>query len=230
MRHFISSCPVTPGARGMADAPAPAALVALAGCTHRGTPGRRRTRLSAVNLAAVAAATDENLRTATRAQKESARRLHRLSGSTGEIQAGAHSCENPCAFVPGTVWGTTSVGTWRFGPVSCLFLFGARLLPHCAVARYYPHISCACPHAKRLCAPSQHPSQKPGKHAEHEFPTAPLASGLRGAGGGAMENSAPTPSNAPRCLLRHLCAAFESHPQAKGDGGAWGEFRQQWSG
>jgi hypothetical protein len=61
--------------------------------------------------------------------------------------------------------------------VSCLFLFGQRLLPHYAVAR---HISLAA------CLLDPTPP-------EHEFPTAPLASGLRGAGGGAVENSAPVP-------------------------------------
>ena len=63
---------------------------------------------------------------------------------------------------------------------------------------------------------SAHHASKASKppSPEHEFPTTPLASGLRGAGGGAVENSATVVSNVPRCLLRHLNAGLENHSHA----------------
>ena len=69
---------------------------------------------------------------------------------------------------------------------------------------------------------SAHHASKASKppSPEHEFPTTPLASGLRGAGGGAVENSATVASNDPRCRLRHLNAGLENHSHPR-DGRPW---------
>ena len=97
--------------------------------------------------------------------------------------------------------------------MSRLFLFGARLLPNYGLARHLPLQPCLLERAARTRGASAHHASKASRppSPEHEFPTTPLASGLRGAGGSAVENSATVASNVPRRLLRHLNAVLENH-------------------
>jgi hypothetical protein len=83
MRHFIASCTVTASALGMSEAPAATVLIALASFADAGAPGGPCTVGSAIDLTAIAAATNEHLRPAAGTQKEAARGLHPTGISFG---------------------------------------------------------------------------------------------------------------------------------------------------
>jgi hypothetical protein len=65
MRHFIVSRPVTTGALRVRKASTARTLVALGGFPQARATGRLRTATGAVDLAAIAAATNEHLRPTT---------------------------------------------------------------------------------------------------------------------------------------------------------------------
>jgi hypothetical protein len=61
MRHFFIARPVTALSSGMAASTRMTTLIAPSGTLHRAAAGLSRTISSAIDLAAVAAATDHNL-------------------------------------------------------------------------------------------------------------------------------------------------------------------------
>ena len=73
MRHNLLSGAITPSPRGMDEATAVARLVAAAGGALCAAPSFCRTTSRTVDLAAVAAATDQHLSLAACAQKEARR-------------------------------------------------------------------------------------------------------------------------------------------------------------
>jgi len=81
MRHFIRrvalSGPVTALTRRMGDTPTMAGLVTLTGLAGFAAPGCPRTTTSAVNLAAITAATDNLQCSATGTHELTTRRVHR---------------------------------------------------------------------------------------------------------------------------------------------------------
>jgi len=106
MRHFIVARPVAARALGVSQAPMAAALVTLGSFAQAGAAGRLRTAAGAIDLAAIAAATDEHLRPAAGTQEEAARGMHRRSPWNAEdrdryrqgAQAVEYSgCTRPCA-------------------------------------------------------------------------------------------------------------------------------------
>ena len=72
MRHYFLSRPVAALPRGVLPAAARGLLVALAGRDDGLPPGSRGTAVVAVDLASVAAAADDHLIAATRAQEQAA--------------------------------------------------------------------------------------------------------------------------------------------------------------
>jgi hypothetical protein len=70
MRHFFVARPVATLSRGMAAASRPAVLVALSGTLDCAAPGLPRAISGAIDLAAVAAATDHDLHPTAGAQKQ----------------------------------------------------------------------------------------------------------------------------------------------------------------
>ena len=87
MRHVIFLPPplaVAAGAFGMGKAPAAAPLVAPPGFALRFPAGRLRTVRAAIDLAMVAAASNDDLGAAAPAQEQSAHRVHRLSPASRE--------------------------------------------------------------------------------------------------------------------------------------------------
>lgn len=70
MRHDLCTCPITPGARGVCEAAATARLVAASSRSDRSAARLGRARSAAVDLAAITAATDQDLHAATAAQKQ----------------------------------------------------------------------------------------------------------------------------------------------------------------
>ena len=72
MRHYFLSRPVAALPRGVLPAAASGLLVALAGRNDGLPPGSRGTAVVAVDLASVAAAADDHLIAATRAQEQAA--------------------------------------------------------------------------------------------------------------------------------------------------------------
>ena len=87
MRHVLFLPPplaVAAGAFGRGKAPAAAPLVAPTGGALRFLAGRMRTGRAAIELATVAAATDDDLGAAAPTQEQSAHRVHRLSPASRE--------------------------------------------------------------------------------------------------------------------------------------------------
>jgi hypothetical protein len=76
MRHILLSDAVPAASFGVLEPPSAAGLVALACLADRVRSGRLRAVRRAINLAAVAVAADEHLRSAAHADKQSARGLH----------------------------------------------------------------------------------------------------------------------------------------------------------
>lgn len=79
MRHFIDSCPVTPGALRMGETSTARMLVTPGRFAQTRAASRLGTAVGAIDLAAIAAATNEHLHPTVGAQKEAARGLHRRS-------------------------------------------------------------------------------------------------------------------------------------------------------
>jgi len=71
MRHDFLPAPVTAGAQGVSEAPAPACLIARARGALGLTPRFLRATAGAIDLAAVAATADQHPLTAAGAQKKS---------------------------------------------------------------------------------------------------------------------------------------------------------------
>ena len=80
MRHALLPSAITARPQGMGYAPPGTRLVALAGLALPLAPSVLRAALVAVNLAAIAAATDEHLRTTANTQKKADRRSVREFG------------------------------------------------------------------------------------------------------------------------------------------------------
>lgn len=75
MRHFIESCPVTTGALRMGETPTARVLVTPGGFTQARVAGRLGTAVGAIDLAAIAAATNEHLCPTAGAKEQAARGL-----------------------------------------------------------------------------------------------------------------------------------------------------------
>ena len=119
MRHLFMP-PVAPGPRRVAEAAAPARLVTAAGGMQRAAPRCPGTPFAAVNLAAIAMATDQHLSPAAPAQKEprgrrrEARRINLASTRPSPPTIiPPHSC-------PRTVQGHGADATARLGSAPCL--------------------------------------------------------------------------------------------------------------
>jgi hypothetical protein len=69
MRHFFVARPVAALSSGVTASPRLTILVAPSGTLHRAAPGLSRTIPSAIDLPAVAAATDHGLHAAARAEE-----------------------------------------------------------------------------------------------------------------------------------------------------------------
>jgi hypothetical protein len=69
MRHFFIARAISTLSSGVAASPQWTILVAPSGTLHRAAPGLSRTISSAIDLAAVAAATDHDLHAAASAEK-----------------------------------------------------------------------------------------------------------------------------------------------------------------
>ena len=80
MRHILSPRPIAAGTQGMSDPAAAARLVASSGRALPFAPRQSGTAAITIDLAAIAAAADEHLSTATDTQKETRRRCVRAIG------------------------------------------------------------------------------------------------------------------------------------------------------
>ena len=132
MRHFLLPGAISTHAAGMRETPATAILIAPTSLPYRSTADQLRTRSGTVNLATVAVAANEYLRAAASAQKESARRFHRLAPHRADqISTGSGDLWNNLpAHVFGTLWGTASGKLGGLPTVSCLFCSAPSFLPH----------------------------------------------------------------------------------------------------
>ena len=118
MRHILLTQPVTAVSFGMLEAAIPALLVTAAGCLEGSAAGRLGAASSAVDLAPVAAAADDDLGAAAMAHEESAGRFHWRFPLR---QCAIDRKRRLVKYAPGTVWSTVSVSTLRVWPVSCSF-------------------------------------------------------------------------------------------------------------
>jgi hypothetical protein len=134
MRHVVQTCAVKARARRMIEASNPARLVAYAGLTYRRRSGLLCTGSCAIDMATIAVAAHQHLGTATRAQEESTRDVHRRHMSCrSDIDRKVRSVEqSPCTRVRHAV-GHGIGHAWRLTPVSCLFCSAPSFLPHVAL-------------------------------------------------------------------------------------------------
>ena len=102
MRHILLPRPMATGTERMGNATAVARLVALSGRALPLAPGDLGTAVGTIDLAAIAAATDQHLNAATDTQKETGWRSVRAVGlqtwtksTTSEIMP-PHSCSARC--------------------------------------------------------------------------------------------------------------------------------------
>src|SRR5580704_7609292 len=107
MRHILLPRPMATGTERMGNATAVARLVALSGRTLPLAPGDLGTAVGTIDLAAIAAATDQHLNAATDTQKETGWRSVRAVGlrtwtksATSEIMP-PHSGYTPTHRRPG---------------------------------------------------------------------------------------------------------------------------------
>jgi hypothetical protein len=123
MRHVLAACAIAAGSFGMGEASAAAGLVASSRVTPGPAAGLRRAIAGAVDLAAVATATDQDLRTAPDTDEQPSRGGLGIAvtESTGVPWTTApivgilapHAC-------PARVWGTASSVTAKFRSAPCL--------------------------------------------------------------------------------------------------------------
>jgi hypothetical protein len=120
MRHFFLPCAIASGALGMSAAAAQAQLITPCSGALRVAPGQRGTILCAIDVAAIAARTDEHLDAAARAKEEARGCICLLScvtqtwtrRTTGGILP-RHACTR-------TMWGAAPIRTARLGSAPCL--------------------------------------------------------------------------------------------------------------
>ena len=125
MRHILLAGPVTVQAFGVVETTASGSLVPSPRLPDRLPPHRWRAVAGAVDLAAVAVTANEYLGPATGTEEESARRFHRWRSMSRQRSSTGLSVlwNTRPAPVHSTAWGTASVWTWRFEPMSCRFLW-----------------------------------------------------------------------------------------------------------
>ena len=129
MRHFFAARPVAALSRGVAASPRLTILVALSGELDRAAPGLPGTVSGTINLAAVAAAANQRLGPAFRADEQSRRRDLVATGQVNTAWTAAvvgviltpHACPARCE-------GTAPNRTARLRSAPCLFLQKVRLL------------------------------------------------------------------------------------------------------
>jgi hypothetical protein len=144
MRHLISLVAKAAHPGGMRSTPAPAMLVAAASLPLTRPTGSLRAVATAVDLATIATAADDDLRPATGAHVQAARGLHwrflqnakdeesnKVDGPHEQCDTdGSHGCLSrptgrPCGYPCG---GAAADWTWRLRPaLRLLFFFGKRL-------------------------------------------------------------------------------------------------------
>ena len=130
MRHFFSPRPVAPGPFGMRALSPAAGLVTRAGRLLASPPDERATLSGAVNLAAIAAAANQRLGAAFRADEQPRRRGLLATRQVDTAWTGAvvgviltpHACPARCE-------GTAPSGTARSRSAPCLFFVTDSLLP-----------------------------------------------------------------------------------------------------
>src|SRR6202166_4067227 len=130
MRHFFASCPVTACPFGMRAPPMTAGLVARAGGPLASPPGEPAAASGAIDLAAVAATTNQRLSAASRADKQACRRCVIMAGTADDTWTNAavapilalHTCPARC----GARRRTKLPG---LSAAPCLFFTKDKLLP-----------------------------------------------------------------------------------------------------
>jgi hypothetical protein len=132
MRHVVLSGAIATGPRGMVHPTAAAGLIPPAGGTLGVAPRRLCTALSAVNLAAIAVAADENLSLAARTQKQSGsrRRCGQQRTWTRSAMIGIlprHACSARCG-------ARRRSETWQLRSAPCRPRQSGRFLPRTAQA------------------------------------------------------------------------------------------------
>ena len=140
MRHFLLIGPITALALGVVPAPPRRVLIALARGPECRPAGHERTPLTTVNLPAVTAWAEQEVRAAARTQTQ-ASGFHRLSRfQCRESLDGNHTLAGYC---PRTVLSRSGYGTGvdlSIGPVPYfLSLRLTRFLPHlCHLRQFHP--------------------------------------------------------------------------------------------
>ena len=174
MRHILLTQPVTAVSFGMLEAAIPALLVTAAGCLEGSAAGRLGAASSAVDLAPVAAAADDDLGAAARAQEESAGGFHwRFPSRQGAIDRKRPLVKySPCTRAQHGVGHDIGVDL-RVWPVSCSFFLAG------------PFYRIASGLVIPACTPWPHPRQVSPMAAARQEGASPVA--LR------------APSDAPSC-------------------------------
>ena len=178
MRHLISLVAKAAHSGGMCRTSAPAALVAAASLPLTGPPGSQRAVATAVDLATIATAADDDLRPATGAHVQAARgRLHwrflqnakeeesnKVDGPREQCDTGrSHGCPagRQACHVDIPCGGAAPDWTWRLRPaLRLLFFFGKRLSTMRTARPDAGHVS-SRPTGSLYRALNQHP----GHHA-----------------------------------------------------------------
>ena len=120
MRHFLSPSPIAPGARGMIVSTAKGCLVALPGCALFAAPALLGAASLTVDVAAIAARTDQDLDAAAGTQIQTRGCICLFAFVTQTWTKAPTDGILPRHTCLGTLWGAAPIQTCRLRSAPCL--------------------------------------------------------------------------------------------------------------
>ena len=164
MRHFLSPRTIAPGPRGMIVSTARGRLVALPGCALFAAPALPGAASLTVDVAAIAARTDQDLDAAARTEIQTRGCICLFAFVTQTWTKAPTDGILPRHTCLGTLWGAAPVQTSRLGSAPCPVFNRDRHLTHLLPLHHQTHRSSA---ARRIPIPHHSaPCVQPSKQGD----------------------------------------------------------------